>query len=985
MHFKRFSTEDGLSHSKVNCFLEDSRGYMWIGTDDGLNRFSGFTFKVFKDELPQSRIKDIIKDDNGHLWIGTANGLCLYEPEKEKFTHFTKVGDCENCLAGQVISTLELDGNEVWIGTNAGLSKINIETHEIESWYYDENTDVVEVLFAVRDIEIVDSQRLLLASDEGLIFYNKMTKTFTYFNEEHGLKSRGLETIYKDRNGEYWLASDRDGVYKVTEGLEHPKFELNPSYIMNMEGNVTVYDFTEDADGKLWIGSYFGLTIVDTKTGTISYHNNDPLDEFSLNQNQVSQIYKDRNDRIWIGTPSGINVYDPYYNQFELMSKIDENPLGAIFCFLEDHEHNLWMGSQNNGIYIIKKNGETDHLVPRKQVYALEEDDDQKVWASVPHRMHIFEEGSLSYFDKVPTASVYQIKKDDQGNLWMATHGEGVVKIDEAGVVKQFKYFNNDPLLSSKNYVINLDFDSKGRIWTGNFNLGGAIIKNPSSDSVFYKINGDKPFYLKNVNDYHFENESVILSTIEGIFYFENAEQLLSDTSATFTKINDAYSYEIIPGKPDNLWVSSTSGLYKIDLKNKTSKSYKHQIPKKYQDFNHSAGLKTQDGYLYFGNSNGLVKFKPENIKPNPNKPIVRLKNLKILNELLITSSDSLENRSLPLEISYLEEIKLLPKDKIFSIEMEVINFTANGGIQKEYFLEGFDEGWQQAESNIITRSNLSPGKYTLRIRAINNDGLTSDETTLDIHVIAPWWKRWWAYLIYLAMVVLLFIGMMTFRINQERKLEHVRTTERETFRKRSAQDFHDEAGTKITRISLLTEMAKRAAAESPIITSHLERIEQNLEELNYGMRDFIWSLDIDKDNLLETINRFIDFAGSICEEADISFTSSAIDPSLEGLKADMEDRRNIILLLKEVLNNSIKHSGASEISFSVEKSDVQVVIQLSDNGKGFETSTAKKGNGLRNIANRAEKLSAVLNIESQVHSGTKITLTLNETLFNSS
>jgi two-component sensor histidine kinase len=417
--------------------------------------------------------------------------------------------------------------------------------------------------------------------------------------------------------------------------------------------------------------------------------------------------------------------------------------------------------------------------------------------------------------------------------------------------------------------------------------------------------------------------------------------------------------------------------LYAINSESKTVKSYHDQIPKAFRSFNHSAAIKRSDGCIYFGGPGGLVYFDPTNIESNKIAPKVRFKNLRIQNNPVRVGFDTSEYRKLPLEISYLEQFTLDPNDKIFSIETEIIDLTRNDNTKVWVFLEGFDDDWHLYDNLAITRSNLKPGKYILRAKAVNNDGVTGQEIALKINVLSPWWAKWWAYLLYFALAFLTFIVVLSLKVKQAKRIEQVKAAERENFRKRSAQDFHDEAGTKITRISMLTEMAKRAAASKDDVVQHLERIEQNVQGLNAGMRDFIWALDVDKDNLLETLTRFTDFASSFCDDAKIDFHSSALDPELSSFKTEMDDRRNILLLLKEALNNSVKHGKAQQITFNVFRTTDQVKILIEDNGMGFNTKDILEGNGLKNMRRRAEKLRANLKLDSKEGKGTSVQLTM--------
>ncbi len=1018
--FKNVNKKAGLSHLDITAIHEDSRGYLWVGTTDGLNKLNGKNILVYKpleddsNSICSQSIRSIAEDKHGNLWFGTRDGLSLYKPKEDLFIHFTKVGDCENCLAGSVIRTMLVDGDKIWLGTNAGLSVIDINTYDIQSWWYDEKTDVVEVLFAIRKIIKAHDGRLLMATDEGLVIYDPESNRFSYFNEDDGLKTRGLGSVFRDSSGRYWLASDRDGVYHIEGGLDAPKFVIHPELIPEGRQKTTVYNFVERNNGELWIATHLGLTILDQRNDNVFFLHHHPNDNNSLSHNAVKELYQDSKNRIWIGGAVGVDIFDPYYNQFELlthkrggMNAISGTSVKAVY---EDSKGFIWFGTQDAGLSIMEKKEDDDehyyHIkkgsrsqdLKGNEVYYIEEDKEGKIWVSIPEGLHVIDWPDRSVFEydikvievgsiednKLPTPYIYQIYNDDDNTTWLTTHGEGLISLDSNNQYRQYKYVDQNPLYTSVDYITNVEKDHLGRIWLGNINLCGGVIRDPEKEDSYQRMKGDSALFGKNINDYSIVNDAVIISTNMGVYHFEKVNDLLDSRDAHFVRYNETagmsndFANVLIPQNENLFWVSTTDGISQINIATDEVKSYKDILSSGDRHFNHNAGLMTSDSFIYFGGVAGALRFNPYTILKNEERPRVYFKNFKILNEDVPISSSPEENvTSVPLETSYLKEIELGRKDKIFSLEMEVVNFRGGASSPMQYMLEGFDEEWQTTDNPLITRSNLDTGKYRLRARAANSNGEWSEEAVLLINVTGPWWKESWAFLIYGLLIIGLFQLLLYAKLRQERLVARIKNDEREKFRRESSKDFHDEAGTKLTRISLLTEILKKKMASNEDAENILSKIDQNLKELNIGMRDFIWSLNVENDNLLDTILRFAEFAHLFCEEANIQFKTNTIDPKMKEVKLEIAERRHILLILKEGLNNSVRHGRPEEIELDCSLKTGKIIIELKDNGHGFDPKTSSNGNGLANMKFRAAEIGARFSITSEPQDGCRIILEL--------
>jgi signal transduction histidine kinase len=436
------------------------------------------------------------------------------------------------------------------------------------------------------------------------------------------------------------------------------------------------------------------------------------------------------------------------------------------------------------------------------------------------------------------------------------------------------------------------------------------------------------------------------------------------------------------------LWTSTNMGLVEFSIEQEAvvnAFDISHGIQN--NEFNQNGYYKSPNGEMYFGGVNGYNVFYPDSIKGNKFIPDVVITGLSILNRPVSVgpNSDSGEF-TLEKSITELDEINLSWEHDVITLDFAALSYISPEKNKYRYKLEGFKDAWVESGYNrSVTYTNLDPGEYIFQVQASNSSGLWNTEgTSMLITISTPPWASWYAYLVYLSLIIGVIyliirsrIRLATQKIKIQSDLEKARIEEREEFRKRSSQDFHDETGIKITRISLITELAKRNVSDSQQVISYLDKIEENIQSLNSGMRDFIWVLDPANDNFYKTLSRFSEFADKFCQYADIQFKMSAIPGSLLDVSFNMTQRRHLLFMLKETLNNAIKYSEANLIEFNVDVKPGAIHISLSDNGVGFEMAEKSSGNGLRNLRDRAKAIHAEVEIKSERSLGTKIIISI--------
>jgi len=387
---------------------------------------------------------------------------------------------------------------------------------------------------------------------------------------------------------------------------------------------------------------------------------------------------------------------------------------------------------------------------------------------------------------------------------------------------------------------------------------------------------------------------------------------------------------------------------------------------------------------MYFGGINGFNVFHPDSIHDNSYIPPVVITNFKILNKNIPIGKEKGESK-LHKTISETKEIYLSYADYFFSFEFSSLDFTVPEKNSYAYMMERFDQNWiYSGQRRFVTYTNLDAGKYIFRVKGSNSDGIWNEEgASVRIIISPPPWKSWWAYSLYSLFLLGSVVGFVRFKMNQQSKkikeavkIEKVKREERELVRRKSSADFHDEAGHILTKINLFTELAKRNTNQPESLKKYLLSIEENTKSLSSGMRDFIWVLDPGQDSLFDTLNRLEQFGNNMFEHTDIHFQINEMNKDLKKVNLSMDDRRSIMFIFKEAMNNCLKYAKCSKVILEACLSNGMLHISLTDNGVGFESDKNKlNGYGLKNMKARSEKIGAHIEIQSNFKKGTMISI----------
>ncbi|MBT8380492.1 MAG: SpoIIE family protein phosphatase [Ignavibacteria bacterium] len=772
MSFNHLTIDDGLSQSSVTCILQDRNGFMWFGTQDGLNRFDGYKFKVFKNNtsdttsITENFIFSIYEDQLGILYIETQSGLFhKYSPRLEAFQIVNKDSvDLEKAKVNTVGAKLTESSGIVWTGGLAsptGLTRLDTNT------------------------------------GESILFKHKPSDPYSLSDDK-------VFSILRDRSGNLWIAT-LNGLDKFDEETGKFIHYKNNSNNPNSLSDNSIWPLFEDSQGYLWIGTRNGgLNRFDPETGKFIHYKNDPNDPASLSDNFVFSIYEDRSGLIWVGTNlNGINYFNPTTQNFEHYkhNPNNQNSLSddVVFSMLADKRGNYWIGTKNGGLnkfnynkknFTHIKNDPLDsNNLASNSIQSLLEDRSGIIWiGSYSSGLNAYDPQSGKFTQYVNNPSdpnsltdnrIYALAEDSEGNIWIGTYAGGVNKLDIGS--KRFSNYQaqeSDSTSLSSDYTWSLEFDHSGNLWIGTFG-GGINILNLGSQTFTYfnNVPNDSTSVADNfiTRLYKDSKGNMWVGTVKGLSKYISSTNSFINYNETNGLSNNTI-LGIVEDNTGNLWISTNNGLSKFNPESESFKEYYYEDGLQGNEFNQNAFAKDhKTGRLLFGGINGFNVIDPSNIKENQYIPPITL------TAYFRYNTDDQEGKPIYEKgISDRDSILLTYKDNIATLEFAALSYYNNSKNQYRYKLEGFNENWIQLGNNrTVTFTNLSPGDYNLIVTGSNNDGLWNETgRSLYVEVTPPWWRTNIAYAIYILSFLGFLYGVRRFEIKRREQKTKLRENE---------------------------------------------------------------------------------------------------------------------------------------------------------------------------------------------------------------
>ena len=945
-YFNSINTDNGLSHHKVNVIFQDSRGFMWFGTEDGLNRYDGKYFTKYsndvsnKSSLSGNIITCITEDENQFLWISTAEGgISRYDyrqPAASQFKQFRHDERNKYSVPENRILNIQDDGRgHLWLATGRSY----------------------------------------------IVRFNKKTERF---ETPIAVGTRGISAMHLNRNGILVVAKVGGGLLKInTLTLS---FEVAPqenffgqyaSIVQKRLPGAEITAFAMDNDDHIWMGcsNDSGLEVYNKRTKTFSSYRYDPLKEGSLTNNQVNYICVDRSGIVWVATNNGISEFNPLFQPFNKVYLPEQKSDEVVYDFYRDTADRLWIGT-SDGLFIRDlRSGKFEHrklsykgtpLAVTKFFY----DNDGTFYLGTDYSLFIYdrEKNQLSLLpnteqdplmSRITDSKIVSIVRDTIGShpvLLVSPYGlyityydfvdkRWVSKLDP--VKKIIKKFNLKDNLVRKLYKGN-----GGNIWVATAKYGlGDWDPNSSGKIRYQRENRDTALSLNEDDVFDVQEgtkDNLWVSTYGGGLKYYN--------SLTHRVVHISESSNLSEGiqkdRDGNIWMVCNGHMHKYDPFKSEYSCYEPPGPQR------DSGLsgyiyKDADGQLYIGGTNYYVVFNPSSIGPINHSPNVYFTDFKIFD----TSYNELLSG---------KEIELQYDQKYFSVEFSAPEYNGDN-IQYAYMLEGMDKKWiKSGKRNYAVYANLPAGDYIFKVKAGNWQGdFGNNVTSIRITIPAPFWASSWFYTLVALSVIGLAIILYRYRITE--------ILNRQEVRNRIAVDLHDNIGSTLSSISVYSQVAKiyQQQQNSYQLNKVLDTIGETASEMISEMGDIVWAINPKNDHMSSIYSRMDSYARPVCKAKDITFDLHC-DPKVPFLKLEMNVRKNIYLIFKEAINNSLKYSGCKAIAVKLYLKDGNLILSIYDDGTGFDQSersendeTSLSGNGLRNMKMRANEIAAQLKIFS--------------------
>jgi signal transduction histidine kinase/CheY-like chemotaxis protein/ligand-binding sensor domain-containing protein len=818
LHFDHLGTANGLSELNPNCIIQDSRGFIWIGTADGLNRYDGYKFKIFRNDVKDTTsignnyIQDIIEDSDGNIWIATiGGGLNKFDRNTNRFHRYLHNEKDKNSISSNFVSKVALDrSGKLWVATQkSGLN----------------------------------------------LFDPKTGKSLHYINsnDPKSISDNEIMTVYRDYNGNIWIGTVNSGLSLFDrKNNSFINFKHLPSVNSSISGNKITAIF-EDSEHRLWIGTQeAGLNLFNSSTGKFTHFVNDPHNSNSLVHNSIQSIAEDDDHNLWIGTENGgLSIYNPSREHFLSFyhDDVDNSTLtsNSIDVIIKDRNGNMWLGAFGGGIDLYKKNksdfshykhNSLPNSLSNDFVLSLFEDKDYNIWIGTDGGgLNLFnlKSGKFTVYkhkasdkNSISGDNILDIREDDQKNLWIGTWGNGVNVMNP--LTKTFKSFKHNPAdansLSGNNiYAIAQTPDKK--IWLGSFGDGLNLYQPKSNSFVHYKTDEKDPtsigsdrinsllsdskgnlwigtddaglnFFDTKTNSFirfsHDDKRNSIsnntifdlledhlgniwVCTLGGLDRFDPVTRHFTIFKTKDGLPND-YVQAILEDDKGQLWISTNNGISKYDPKTNKFKNFTTEDGLQGDEFKQHSALKSNTGAFYFGGVNGFNSFFPNQVFETSYNPPLVFTNFQVYNKTAEVAKNSSDPSPLKQDISETKSIKLSYDQSVISFEYASLDYLSPTKKRYAYILERFDKGWNYVgDKNLAVYTNIPPGKYTFKVKSQNSAGKWAPQIlSLEVTIVPPFWLTWWFKLLMAIFVAACIYVVYNYRlrsiIKQKAKLE---------------------------------------------------------------------------------------------------------------------------------------------------------------------------------------------------------------------
>ncbi|RKR04727.1 two component regulator with propeller domain [Flavobacterium sp. 81] len=950
---KFLDISDGLSNNSVTTIFQDSDGYLWFGTYDGLNRYDGYNFKVYrnrindKNSLSFNTIYDIEGDSRNNIWVGGSNGICIYNKTNATFRSVEYVisNKKPKYLKDIIHQTSAISNNMVLVASqNLGLisfengsfvgkhiplkakeNKSNIDNYDAiaiqddkkkgHSWIYVRNVGVcsfdyksktLKVVYPlsieVKAMKLTFDGNLWLGTDEGLFLFNTQSGLLS---ENYFTNKCSVTDILTDKKKEVWITTDGCGIYKVT-GTNKKAITSNTVKDNNLVKSNSVWSLYEDKSGNKWFGTLRGGISMLSNTPkyfkSIRYNANDPAENFILS------FCEDEKNNLWVGTDgAGLKYWNRKNNTYSNYSnKLLSNFITSI---IRDNNNEIWLSTWAGGVNKINpKNNTVTHY------------------------------SCYNPFTKQTEKNIWFVYKDAKANIWASATNEGSLYLFNKAK-NNFELF--DKSITNLQCLIQT---SEGKLWGGNYTSLFSIEK---ATKKIHKINIGNPVRCIHED----KDKNLWLGTQEGgLLLFDRKtntfKRLTTDDGLPSNTI-----LRLLEDKEGNLWMSTYNGICRFDKKQKTFRNFSVNDGLQSNQFSFNAGIKLSTGEFLFGGINGFNIFFPEAIKGYNQQNNLLLSDFYVNNQPIEESKTDLISEW---DSNKIKEVSLPYDQTTLSLEFVALDYNNADKINYAYFLEGWDEQWNfVGQARKANYSRLPEGKYTFKVKTTNfKGGWNKEESLIIINVLPPWYRTWWAYMLYLLAGIASIFAYLEYHKNKEKLKYKVKIAELESKKEKEIAEKQSSMFTYIshefrTPLSLIINPLKKAVQKESVQNgssgSDLAIAHRNARRLLSLVDQLLLfrKAENDADSLrLSTIN-----VNNLCNEVYQCFVNQAKEKNIQYNfnipDHEIEiigDYEKIEISLFNLMSNAFKYTPINgTINLNLDENDREVILEIADNGDGID------------------------------------------------
>ncbi len=992
--YNRISTTEGLNTNKVNCIYQDKKGFFWIGTQNGIQRFDGRKFINFRSNgltksLPPYSIDQILDAGNNKMWIRQGSIVGLFNPITFEYSNIPIEDYHKYSSSGNIKLVRDSRDN-----TFLCLEKYELLWYDQENNKFTKNNLPIKVPdgWPVSDLyEDTLRDDYWICSAKGLAVYNHKNKSINYHNHNQEkiafFENQNLLFVYNfyiDKSNTWWIFywdyNPLDERAKIIH-YDPKKNQVIPDTIDLKSHLPAYYELSwvfETKKGNIWSGGLNSLLKYESESKALVQYKKSTPSDFDINCRKINQMYQDREGNIWICTDNGIYIFsedNAIFNYTFDKSELNNNL--TVTSLLETKNSKNWIGTWGNGIFLLDnhikeiKNNLYESIPIQKhkqysQIWDLcQHEESGLIWAGCqggflmifnPDTNKPLELLNLPIFEN---STIRQVLEDKDGNLLFGTQSGRLIKWTKGSKIINESF---EIIHEFNTSIFVLYKDNANRIWIGT-HKAGVYLMDPIGKNVIShfmeKPYTDLPPIGLGIADIEQYNDSIYFVS-NGFLNIINSN---TGDFKTLTQLDGLAGAEVSRMLLDNneiLWFTHNNGIGSYNHEKKVFASYNERNGVIFGNKSIFSKLKKRNGELWFAGENILYKFNPFqlNVDNVPNE--VTLTDFKIFNKFIPLDS-----------LLSLDKVKLKPEQNSFTIYFSSLSYTQQYNLVYYYKLEGVDNEWVKAGRELAANYTvLPPGNYNFKVKCVNQQSDKSTGiTSLSLSILPHYYQTWWFTILVLLAVSILIYFIYHQRINKLLAVERIRT--------KVARDLHDDIGSTLSTINILSSMAKSKMITDPVKTSsYISKITDNSQQMMEAMDDIVWSIKPDNDSMLKIVARMREHVSGILEPKDIEINFN-IEERVLDIRLNMEARRDVFLIFKEAVNNIAKYSSCSKADIELKYKNHKLIMIVKDNGRGFEVLEADGGNGLGNMKKRAESLQGIIEIKSQQGFGTEVILNI--------